>query len=94
MVHLNSGTLRFFGPAAVTDAGAYVVAPGTKLGFIAGNRTMGATSSVTGADLKALGLKPGPRYRQILNRLLDARLNGDVRTAEEERALAGRLISA
>ena len=50
--------------------------------------------ALTGADLKALGLKPGPRYRQILKRLLDARLNGDVCTAEEERALARRLISA
>ncbi|TAJ09326.1 MAG: CBS domain-containing protein [Nitrospirae bacterium] len=50
--------------------------------------------ALTGADLKALGLKPGPRYRQILQRLLDARLNGEVRTDEEERALAARLISA
>ena len=50
--------------------------------------------ALTGADLKALGLKPGPRYKQILQRLLDARLNGDVHTAEEERALARRLISA
>lgn len=48
---------------------------------------------LTGADLKALGLKPGPRYKPILRRLLDARLNGEVRTVEDERALAGRLIS-
>ena len=48
-VHVNSGILRFFGPGGGTDAGAYVVAPGATLGFIGGSRTMGATSSVTGA---------------------------------------------
>ncbi len=45
-----------------------------------------------GRDLKALGLPPGPRYRQILEELLDARLNGRVETREEEAVLARRLI--
>lgn len=47
--------------------------------------------SLTGADLKALGLKPGPLYKKILDRLLDARLNGEVKTAAEERELLKRL---
>jgi len=49
-------------------------------------------SLLTGADLKALGLKPGPRYKQILERLLEARLNGEVATEQDERELAQRLI--
>ncbi|MFM8552954.1 MAG: hypothetical protein ACKOCD_11715, partial [Nitrospiraceae bacterium] len=57
--------------------------------FLAGGRR--AKAALTGADLKALGLKPGPRYKQILDRLLDARLNGEVNTLDEERALAARL---
>jgi tRNA nucleotidyltransferase (CCA-adding enzyme) len=46
---------------------------------------------LTGADLKAMGLKPGPKFRQILDRLLDARLNGEVKTEAEERALVCRI---
>jgi tRNA nucleotidyltransferase (CCA-adding enzyme) len=42
---------------------------------------------VTGRDLQALGIPPGPRFRQILDRLLDARLDGEVQTPEQERAL-------
>jgi tRNA nucleotidyltransferase (CCA-adding enzyme) len=41
-----------------------------------------------------LRLPPGPRYRQILEELLDARLNGRVETREEETLLARRLIGA
>lgn len=41
----------------------------------------------TGADLKAMGLKPGPQFKKILDRLLDARLNGEVTTDEQERKL-------
>jgi tRNA nucleotidyltransferase (CCA-adding enzyme) len=47
---------------------------------------------LTGADLKAMGLKPGPRFKQILDRLLDAKLNGEVKTETEERQLIHRLI--
>ncbi|MGH7235070.1 MAG: CCA tRNA nucleotidyltransferase [Nitrospiraceae bacterium] len=46
---------------------------------------------LTGADLKALGLKPGPIYKQILDRLLDARLNGEVKSDTDERELALRI---
>ncbi len=44
--------------------------------------------ALTGDDLKALGLPPGPLYRRILRCLRDARLDGEVETVEEERALA------
>lgn len=48
---------------------------------------------ITGKDLKAMGLKPGPRFTRILSRLRDARLNGEVRTEAEERRMAWRLVS-
>ncbi|MGQ9499304.1 MAG: CBS domain-containing protein [Dissulfurimicrobium sp.] len=37
-----------------------------------------------GDDLKAMGLVPGPAFKEILNRLLMARLNGEVRTRDDE----------
>jgi len=37
-----------------------------------------------GDDLKELGFKPGPIYRKILEGLLDARLNGDLKTRADE----------
>ena len=49
--------------------------------------------TLTGADLKAMGLKPGPKYKQILDRLLDARLNGEVKTEADERLLVHRLAA-
>src|SRR2546428_10129787 len=50
-----------------------------------------ARPSLNGADLKALCLKPGPIYKQILDRLLEARLNGEVKTKADERELAKKL---
>jgi len=40
-----------------------------------------------GADLKALGIAPGPIYKRILNTLLYARLEGKVETKEDEMRL-------
>ncbi|UCG21021.1 MAG: CBS domain-containing protein [Deltaproteobacteria bacterium] len=37
-----------------------------------------------GRDLKNMGITPGPVYRQILNQLLDGRLNGELSSREEE----------
>ena len=48
--------------------------------------------SVTGADLRAAGLKPGPAYREILDKLLFARLDGKIRTVSEEQKMLARLI--
>lgn len=50
--------------------------------------------ALSGSDLKSLGLRPGPVYRTILDRLLDARLNGEIKTEAEERQLAGQLVAA
>ena len=47
--------------------------------------------SLNGVDLKAMGLKPGPIYKKILDRLLEARLNGEVKTKADERELAKKL---
>ncbi len=46
---------------------------------------------VTGGDLKVLGLDPGPSYRRILDRLREARLDGEVANRTEELALAQKL---
>ena len=48
--------------------------------------------ALTGRDLRRLGLPPGPRYRELLDRLQIARWNGEVSTAAEERALLERLV--
>ncbi len=41
-------------------------------------------TELKGRDLKAMGFPPGPLYSRILNELLDARLNGQVRSRAEE----------
>lgn len=46
--------------------------------------------SLTGDDLKVLGLKPGPIFKKVLDRLLEARLNGEVTNREDELALVRR----
>jgi tRNA nucleotidyltransferase (CCA-adding enzyme) len=50
------------------------------------------TPSLTGADLKAMGLKPGPQYKRILSQLLDARLNGEITSDVAEREMAAHLV--
>ncbi len=47
--------------------------------------------TLNGTDLKALGIKPGPVYKKILDRLLDARLNSEVKTKADERELVKKL---
>ncbi len=46
---------------------------------------------LNGTDLKAMGFKPGPQFRNILEKLLDARLNGEVNTVSEERDFVRKL---
>ena len=48
--------------------------------------------TTTGADLRALGVKPGPIYTTILNRLLNGRLNGELTSEADERALVMHMI--
>jgi tRNA nucleotidyltransferase (CCA-adding enzyme) len=40
--------------------------------------------SLTGKDLKAMGYKPGPIFNKIFKSILDARLDGKVKSREEE----------
>jgi len=47
---------------------------------------------LSGDDLMALGVPPGPIYRNLLNGLRDARLDGRVHTREEEEALLQTLL--
>jgi tRNA nucleotidyltransferase (CCA-adding enzyme) len=49
---------------------------------------------LTGHDLKRLGIPPGPGYKQVLAELLQARLNGEVITADDERRLVMRKYPA
>jgi tRNA nucleotidyltransferase (CCA-adding enzyme) len=46
---------------------------------------------VTGDDLKALGVEPGPRYADILHRVLAAVIDGQAPCRSEQLALAQRL---
>jgi len=40
---------------------------------------------LTGQDLVTMGYRPGPKFRIMLQSLLEARLSGEIRTVEEER---------
>lgn len=48
---------------------------------------------VRGEDLVQLGIKPGPHYKKILEALLYAKIDGKVKTKEEELEFAERLAS-
>jgi tRNA nucleotidyltransferase (CCA-adding enzyme) len=43
-------------------------------------------TALTGRDLQTMGLEPGPQYKTILGKLLDARIDGMITTEAEERA--------
>lgn len=47
----------------------------------------------TGNDLKKRGVRPSPRYAQILRRLRAAWLDGEVKSEEEEKKLLDRLLA-
>lgn len=47
---------------------------------------------VSGEDLRGFGIVPGPAYRRIFGRVLNARLEGKVKTREEELSLIRKLI--
>ena len=49
-------------------------------------------TALTGRDLQAMGLQPGPQYKIILGQLLDARIDGMIKTEVDERALTHRLL--
>ncbi len=47
---------------------------------------------VSGHDLHGFGLKPGPVYQQIFSRVLEAKLNGRLKTKQQELELIRRLV--
>jgi tRNA nucleotidyltransferase (CCA-adding enzyme) len=49
--------------------------------------------AVKGSDLKEMHLKPGPIYREVLEAVLDARLDGKLRTRKDEIDYARRYIA-
>jgi tRNA nucleotidyltransferase (CCA-adding enzyme) len=48
----------------------------------------GVRRMITGRDLKKLGLQAGPRYKEILDRVLRARLDNEVESRDDELAMA------
>jgi tRNA nucleotidyltransferase (CCA-adding enzyme) len=48
---------------------------------------------VDGEYLKGLGLKPSPLFSKLLHAVRDARLDGEIQTVEEEKALIDRLLA-
>ena len=43
---------------------------------------------ITGDDLRQIGMKPGPRFRRILEVVRDAQLNGEIQTRQQALELA------
>jgi tRNA nucleotidyltransferase (CCA-adding enzyme) len=55
-------------------------------------RLRAVTPELTGNDLKCMGIRPGPQYRTILERLRDARLDGAISTRAAEEELVHRQL--
>ena len=85
--------LRPFRPRVLLVARA-IVGDSTKGGYV--ERYYGdwrlVKTAVTGNDLREMGLKPGPQYAVLLDRLLAARLDGEVSSEAEERRLLRELL--
>ncbi|BBO88646.1 CBS domain-containing protein [Desulfosarcina ovata] len=50
------------------------------------------TITITGKDLLAMGLKPGPLFSRTLQAVLDAKLNGQIKTREDEFTFIGKQL--
>ncbi len=48
---------------------------------------------ISGDDLKSLGLKPGPKFKTLLDAIRDAQLNGEIATHEQALALARTMMA-
>ena len=51
-------------------------------------------TALTGRDLQGMGLQPGPQYKTILEKLLDARIDRMIQTEADERALVEKQLRA
>jgi len=54
----------------------------------------GTRIQITGKDLTAMGAEPGPIFKSIFDHLMEARLNGLIKTREDEITLAKGLLNA
>lgn len=50
------------------------------------------TVSITGNDLKKLGIKPSPVYKEILDKILAEKLDGKLKTKTDELRYVGKII--
>jgi len=57
-----------------------------------GRRWRHVSPTITGDDLKAMGLKPGPLFGKLLDQLRRAWLDGDITTPDQEQAYLRQLI--
>jgi tRNA nucleotidyltransferase (CCA-adding enzyme) len=55
-------------------------------------RLRGITISVSGKDIRMMGVPPGPIYRQILHDVLNARLDGELKTRQDELDFIARYV--
>ncbi len=57
------------------------------------NKYNGMRTHIKGDDIKALGLKPSPRFKTILDKVLYNKLDGKLKTKKEELAYVKKLIN-
>ncbi|PID84779.1 MAG: polynucleotide adenylyltransferase, partial [Chloroflexi bacterium] len=85
--------LRFFLPRSLLVVRAASVDPRTtELLDRYVKEWMGVKTAVTGNTLREMGLKPGPEFAVILDRLLEARLDGEVKNETEEKELLAKIL--
>jgi tRNA nucleotidyltransferase (CCA-adding enzyme) len=60
--------------------------------FVAYMKNKAVKTALTGRDLQAMGLQPGPLYTTILGKLLDARIDGVATTEAEERVFVRKWL--
>ena len=53
----------------------------------------GMRPSARGEDIKALGVKAGPHFAKIVEKILDKKLDGELKSREEELAYAKKLAN-
>ncbi len=56
------------------------------------NKLSGTRIKLSGKDLKKLMVKPGPRYKEVLQKVLDAKLNGRLQSKADELHYVRRLL--
>jgi tRNA nucleotidyltransferase (CCA-adding enzyme) len=55
-------------------------------------RLRNVRTTVSGKDLLSMGLSPGPIFGEILQAVVDAKLNGEVKTREDELSFVKRMV--